>query len=89
MSRRSSPTAARASRSMVAATERPSRWLLPATALAVLLPMLGAACAGIPLGLWLVSVLPARLFGQVIGVAVIAIVTFVLAATLSMELLVL
>ena len=38
----------------------------------VLLPMLGAACAGIPLGLWLVSVLPARLFGQVIGVAVIA-----------------
>lgn len=44
MSRRSSPTAARASRSMVAATERPSRWLLPATALAVLLPMLGG-CA--------------------------------------------
>lgn len=38
----------------------------------VLLPMLGAACFGIPLGLWLVSVLPARLFGQVIGLAVIA-----------------
>lgn len=38
----------------------------------VLLPMLGGACAGIPVGLWLVSVLSARLFCQVVGVAVIA-----------------
>lgn len=37
----------------------------------VLLPMLGAACLALPLGLWLVHVLPAAVFAQVIGWAVI------------------
>jgi uncharacterized protein len=37
----------------------------------LLLPMAGAACAGIVPGLWLVSVVPAQMFGQVVGAAVI------------------
>lgn len=38
----------------------------------MLLPMIGAACVGIPAGLWLVSALPQHLFGRVVGIAVIA-----------------
>jgi len=44
MSRRLSPTAARTARSAIATAERPSRWVLPAVALTVLLPLL-AGCA--------------------------------------------
>lgn len=44
MSRRLSPTAGRTARSVIASAECPSRWLLPAALLALLLPLLGG-CA--------------------------------------------
>jgi uncharacterized membrane protein YfcA len=37
----------------------------------LLAPMIVAACAGVPGGIWLVGALPEQLFGMVIGVAVI------------------
>src|SRR5690606_11242908 len=37
----------------------------------LILPMVCAAAAGIPAGVWLVSEQPARMFGMVIGISVI------------------